>query len=126
MSTKFTPIVLCRTRTSSAHGETSPMVSGLSMSGPPGAVRMMAIGMRQLLFGYMITDPPPNKFGISSLLLCNYAPMIDWQDLVHFACLSRAGSLSAAARELGVDHATVGRRIASLEQALGLHLVDRL
>jgi DNA-binding transcriptional LysR family regulator len=87
---------------------------------------MMAIGMRQLLFGYMITDAPPNKFGTSSLLLCNYAPMIDWQDLVHFACLARAGSLSAAARQLGVDHATVGRRITSLERALGLHLVDRL
>jgi DNA-binding transcriptional LysR family regulator len=52
--------------------------------------------------------------------------MVDWQDLVHFASLARAGSLSGAARELGCDHATVGRRIASLERALGLRLVDRL
>jgi DNA-binding transcriptional LysR family regulator len=52
--------------------------------------------------------------------------MIDWQDLLHFATLARTGSLSAAARELGVDHATVGRRIASLERALDLRLIDRL
>ncbi|WP_037149238.1 LysR family transcriptional regulator [Rhizobium freirei] len=51
--------------------------------------------------------------------------MIDWQDLLHFAALARAGSLSAAARELGVDHATVGRRIASLERSLDLRLIDR-
>ena len=58
--------------------------------------------------------------------MCNYAPMIDWQDLAHFASLARHGSLSGAARALGVDHATVGRRIASLENALGLRLIDRL
>jgi DNA-binding transcriptional LysR family regulator len=52
--------------------------------------------------------------------------MIDWQDLLHFATLARTGSLSAAARELGVDHATVGRRIASLERALELRLIDHL
>lgn len=52
--------------------------------------------------------------------------MFDWQDLRHFAALARHGTLSGAARELGVDHATVGRRVAALEQALGLRLVDRL
>ena len=52
--------------------------------------------------------------------------MIDWDDLRVFAALARAGSLSAAARELNVDHATVGRRIAALERALGLRLIDRL
>ncbi len=52
--------------------------------------------------------------------------MIDWQDLLHFAALARTGSLSGAARALGVDHATVGRRIAALERALGLRLIDRL
>lgn len=43
-----------------------------------------------------------------------------------FLVLARRGSLSAAARELGVDHATVGRRVASLEAKLGLRVVDRL
>jgi DNA-binding transcriptional LysR family regulator len=57
--------------------------------------------------------------------LCNIARM-DWQDLHHFSVLARTGSLSAAARELGVDHATVGRRIAALERALDLRLIDRL
>jgi DNA-binding transcriptional LysR family regulator len=49
----------------------------------------------------------------------------DWQDLRHFAALAREGSLSAAARRLKVDHATVARRIVALESALGLKLVDR-
>jgi len=52
--------------------------------------------------------------------------MVDWQDLRFFAALTRAGSLSATARELGVDHATVGRRIAALERALAVRLIDRL
>jgi len=51
---------------------------------------------------------------------------MDWEDLRFFLVLSRCGSLSAAARELDVDHATVGRRIAALEASLGLRLIDRL
>jgi len=51
---------------------------------------------------------------------------MDWEDLRFFLVLSRCGSLSAAARELEVDHATVGRRIAALEASLGLRLIDRL
>jgi len=52
--------------------------------------------------------------------------MFDWQDLYFFTVLARTRSLSAAARELEVEHATVGRRVDALEKALGLRLVDRL
>lgn len=51
--------------------------------------------------------------------------MLDWEDLRHFAALAREGSLSAAARVIGVDHATVARRVAALEAGTGLKLVDR-
>lgn len=51
--------------------------------------------------------------------------MLDWEDLHHFAALAREGSLSAAARKLEVDHATVARRVAALEATLSLKLVDR-
>lgn len=51
--------------------------------------------------------------------------MPDWEHLRHFAALASGGTLTAAARRLGVDHATVARRIASLEQELGARLVDR-
>jgi DNA-binding transcriptional LysR family regulator len=51
--------------------------------------------------------------------------MFDWEDLRHFAALAREHTLSAAARGLKVDHATVARRIAALEASLGLKLVDR-
>lgn len=50
---------------------------------------------------------------------------LDWDDLRVFLELARTGSLSAAARALGLSHATVGRRIQALEAALGLALVER-
>jgi len=51
--------------------------------------------------------------------------MFDWEDLRHFVALARHGSLSEAARQLKLDHATVGRRVAALEQSLDMRLVDR-
>lgn len=50
---------------------------------------------------------------------------IDWEDLRFFAALSRHGSLSAAARALKVNHATVARRISALESTLGVQLFER-
>lgn len=50
---------------------------------------------------------------------------LDWQDLRHFAAFARAKSLSGAAKELAVDHVTVARRLAGLERAIGLRLIDR-
>ena len=50
---------------------------------------------------------------------------IDWQDLRVFLALGRHGSLSAAARALGVNHATIARRLHSLEDSLGEKLVER-
>src|SRR4051794_38706939 len=51
--------------------------------------------------------------------------MMDWDDLRLALAVGRAGSLSAAGRTLGVDKATVGRRVAALEDDLGLRLFDR-
>lgn len=51
--------------------------------------------------------------------------MFDWEDLRYFAVFAREKSLSAAARQLKVDHATIARRISALETALNLKLVDR-
>lgn len=50
---------------------------------------------------------------------------IDWEDLRFFAALARHGSLSAAARALKVNHATVARRISALEMTLGVQLFER-
>lgn len=51
--------------------------------------------------------------------------MLDWDDLRYFVALADHGSLSAAARALKVDHATVARRVAALEEKSGLRLFDR-
>lgn len=51
--------------------------------------------------------------------------MFDWEDLRYFSTFAQTGSLASAAKKLGVDHATVARRIASLEASVNLKLVDR-
>ena len=50
----------------------------------------------------------------------------DWDDLRYFLAVARSGSLSAAARVLGVNHSTVFRRIAGLEDNVGTRLFERL
>jgi DNA-binding transcriptional LysR family regulator len=50
---------------------------------------------------------------------------LDWQDVRVFLALGRYRSLSAAARALQVNHATVARRIQSLEDSIGDRLVER-
>jgi DNA-binding transcriptional LysR family regulator len=50
---------------------------------------------------------------------------LDWTNLRHFLELARTGSLSSAARALGVDRNTVARRVSALEAELGLALFER-
>ena len=51
--------------------------------------------------------------------------MLDWADFQYFAAVSRTGGLARAARELGVNHSTVFRRINALETDLGVRLFER-
>lgn len=50
---------------------------------------------------------------------------LDWEDVRVFVALAKYGSLSATARALSVNHATISRRIQSLEAMLGEKLVER-
>lgn len=50
---------------------------------------------------------------------------MNWDDLRHFLAAHRQRSLAGAARELGCEYTTVGRRIAALEAALGTTLFTR-
>jgi DNA-binding transcriptional LysR family regulator len=59
-------------------------------------------------------------------LCSNNRVMLDWNDLRHILETSRQGGISGAARVLGVNHATVARRITAAETALGARLFDRL
>ncbi|WP_322989901.1 LysR family transcriptional regulator [Hoeflea sp.] len=49
----------------------------------------------------------------------------DWNDLRYFLAVARTGRLTAAARTMGTDHATVSRRVASLELRLKAKLFER-
>lgn len=51
--------------------------------------------------------------------------ILDWNDLRLFLTATRAGSLVAAGRRLGLDHTTVSRRLSSLERALDAVLLER-
>lgn len=52
--------------------------------------------------------------------------MFDWENMRHFLAVAQAGTLSGAARAMGVDHATVSRRLTALEAELQVALVERL
>jgi DNA-binding transcriptional LysR family regulator len=52
--------------------------------------------------------------------------MIDWDDVRYFLAVARGGSVRAAAGRLGVNHATVLRRIAQLEERIGAHMFEKL
>lgn len=49
----------------------------------------------------------------------------NWDDLRFVLSVAESGSVSAAARQLGVNHATVLRRIAAFEAAQGTVIFDR-
>ena len=51
--------------------------------------------------------------------------MFDWNHLRYLLAISRHHSLSGAARELSVEHSTVGRRLAQLENSLQTRIFDR-
>lgn len=50
---------------------------------------------------------------------------LDWNDLQYCLAVAREGTVSAAAKRMGVDHATIIRRIDRLEQSLGAKLFVR-
>ena len=50
---------------------------------------------------------------------------MDWDDVRLFLAVARNGQLLAASRRLGINHATLGRRMTALEHALGTRLLVR-
>jgi len=52
--------------------------------------------------------------------------MENWDDIKYALAIHRHGSLSAAARNLRVNHSTVSRRLSALEENMGVRLFDRL
>ncbi|MEO1044126.1 MAG: LysR family transcriptional regulator [Pseudomonadota bacterium] len=51
---------------------------------------------------------------------------LDWNDLQTFLAIAEAGTLSAAARRLGVTQPTMGRRLKALEQRAGARLLQSM
>lgn len=51
---------------------------------------------------------------------------MNWDDLRFLLAIGREGTLTGAARELGVNHSTVSRRLQAVEENLGTRLFDRL
>ena len=53
------------------------------------------------------------------------ASMLDWNDIKYFLSVAEEGSTLAAGRALRVSQTTVARRVAALEEALGLQLFEK-
>jgi len=64
--------------------------------------------------------------GIQRTLVVPDSTMIDWDDIRYFLAVARGGSVRAAAEKLGVNHSTVIRRIAQLEERLGAQMFEKL
>ena len=64
-------------------------------------------------------------FGQNVIEAVKLRPM-NWDDMRFFLSVARAGSLSAAAKDLRVTQPTVGRRLKGLEEELGARLFERL
>jgi DNA-binding transcriptional LysR family regulator len=54
------------------------------------------------------------------------AETLNWDDLKVFLAVARQGTLSSAARHLGISQPTAGRRLTALESAMAVRLFDRL
>ena len=52
--------------------------------------------------------------------------LIDWNQLRAFLAAAEAGSLSAAARQLGLSQPTLSRQVAAIESRLGVTLFERV
>jgi len=52
-------------------------------------------------------------------------PSLDWDDLRYVLAVFRDRSASRAGARLGVSHTTVGRRVRTIEEALGVRLFDQ-
>lgn len=50
---------------------------------------------------------------------------MNWDDIRIFLAVARTGQLLGAGRRLGMNHATVSRRISALEEAIETRLIDR-
>ena len=50
---------------------------------------------------------------------------MNWDDVRIFLAVARNGQILGAARSLGLNHATVARRLTALEEALGSKLFTR-
>jgi DNA-binding transcriptional LysR family regulator len=67
----------------------------------------------------------PKKAQLRAAPAQERAGRLEWGHLRFFLEMARAGSLSRAAQRLGVDRNTVARRVAALEEELGLPLFER-
>lgn len=52
--------------------------------------------------------------------------MLEWNDLAVILAVGRAGTLSGAARELGLNHSTIFRKVNAIEERVGVRFFDRL
>src|SRR6266496_1144249 len=52
-------------------------------------------------------------------------PMLSWDDFRYVKAIADTRSLGGAASELGVNHSTVFRRLAQIEERLGSRLFER-
>lgn len=61
----------------------------------------------------------------TALTVAGVSPPVSREEIRFFLAAAKHGSLNGAAREAGVDHTTLSRRISALEDRLGVRLLQR-
>jgi DNA-binding transcriptional LysR family regulator len=78
--------------------------------------------MSMRLYGVSVCD---YIFSIIASGICKNGQAMNWDDLCVVLAVSREGTLSGAARRLGVTHSTVFRRLGTMEEQIGARLFER-
>ncbi|MDQ7050632.1 MAG: LysR family transcriptional regulator [Enterobacterales bacterium] len=50
---------------------------------------------------------------------------MNWDDVKYFLAVARQGSISAGAKQLGIQHSTLSRRLRALEKKMATQLIER-
>lgn len=90
-----------------------------------GVEYLRGVGHTPMLNGHYCIGQRPMLHIAVQICTCRLGVMQSADNLRFFLEVARTGRLNEAARNLAVDHTTVGRRITALEKAFGERLFDR-
>src|SRR5713101_2288194 len=101
------------------------VTSSSAMPRPKLVATSVHLGAASLVMLAWMHGPDVRMHGFVRAVHAHMHGMPGWDDVRFFLEVSRGRTFAAAAKKLGVDYTTVGRRVAALERELGAKLFER-